>query len=651
MATTDQTIWQPRAEDLSDSNIARLMRRLGFTDYEAFYRFSIEQPAKYWKEVNNFCGIVWSKEYTQYIDTSQGVEFPNWFTGGELNWVDTVLRWSEDPATAQQPALIAEREQIPPEIVTFSELKIRVQNFAAGLSKLGIQRGDRVGLLIENGIEANVALLGLSYLGAIVVPLFSGFGVDAIVARLSSCTARMLIASTGFSRRGNFVDARAIVEAACQQLPTIERIIWKHSPEGPPLKEGDLSWSVVATQTSGQHVPSARMSPDDPFMVIYTSGTTGKPKGPVHTHGGFPLKMAHDSNVHFDVRRGDVVCWPADMGWIAGPLVSTMALLNGATLVTYDGAPDYPDWTRMGKLIERYRVTVYGASPTLIRGYASHAAVALEPDLSSIRLLITAGEPIDPVHFKWFETYFGHGTCPIINVTGGTEASCALLSSVVIKPIAAGSFNTASPSVMTDVVDAAGASVKNEIGELSIRAPYVGMTRSFWNDDARYLDSYWRTIPGQWIHGDLALHDDQGYFYILGRSDDTLKIAGKRLGPAEVEEILLALKEVSEAAAIGVSDPSKGQKLVVFVIASPDYKGEAAALEILIKDHVANRMGKPFRPSQVYIMKDLPKTRSQKVMRRLIRNIFMQEKLGDLSALNNPSAMEELQEVLKKSAP
>jgi len=651
MATTEQTIWQPRAEDLSDSNIARLMRRLGFTDYEAFYRFSIEQPAKYWEEVNKFCGIVWSKEYTQYIDTSQGVEFPTWFTGGELNWVDTVLRWSEDPATAQQPALIAEREQIPPEIVTFSELKIRVQNFAAGLSKLGIQRGDRVGLLIENGIEANVALLGLSYLGAIVVPLFSGFGVDAIVARLSSCTARMLIASTGFSRRGNFVDARAIVEAACQQLPTIERIIWKHSPEGPPLKEGDLSWSVVATQTSGQHVPSARMSPDDPFMVIYTSGTTGKPKGPVHTHGGFPLKMAHDSNVHFDVRRGDVVCWPADMGWIAGPLVSTMALLNGATLVTYDGAPDYPDWTRMGKLIERYRVTVYGASPTLIRGYASHAAVALEPDLSSIRLLITAGEPIDPVHFKWFETYFGHGTCPIINVTGGTEASCALLSSVVIKPIAAGSFNTASPSVMTDVVDAAGASVKNEIGELSIRAPYVGMTRSFWNDDARYLDSYWRTIPGQWIHGDLALHDDQGYFYILGRSDDTLKIAGKRLGPAEVEEILLALKEVSEAAAIGVSDPSKGQKLVVFVIASPDYKGEAAALEILIKDHVANRMGKPFRPSQVYIMKDLPKTRSQKVMRRLIRNIFMQEKLGDLSALNNPSAMEELQEVLKKSAP
>ena len=643
--------WQPRAEDLTHSNIARLMQRLGFTDYEAFYRFSIEQPAQYWKEVNAFCGIVWSKEYTQYIDVSKGAEFPRWFTGGELNWVDTVLRWSDNPATAHLPALIAEREQLAPETVTFAEIKIRVQNFAAGMTALGLKRGDRVGLLIENGIEANVTLLGLSYLGAIVVPLFSGFGVDAIVARLSSCTARMLVASTGFSRRGQFVDARAIIETACQQLPTIETIIWKHSPEGPPLRAGDIGWSQVASDTSGQHIPSARMSADDPFMVIYTSGTTGKPKGPVHTHGGFPLKMAHDSKVHFDVRQGDVVCWPADMGWIAGPLVSTMALLNGATLVTYDGAPDYPDWTRMGKLIERYGVTVYGASPTLIRGYASHADIALQPKLSSIRLLITAGEPIDPVHFKWFETHFGHGTCPIINVTGGTEASCALLSSVVIKPIAPASFNTASPGVATDVVDAAGDSVRNVIGELSIRAPFVGMTQSFWMDDERYLDSYWRAIAGQWIHGDLALHDDDGYFYILGRSDDTLKIAGKRLGPAEVEEILLALKEVSEAAAIGVSDPSKGQKLVIFVIASPDYTGQPATLEALIKDHVADRMGKPFRPSQVYVMKDLPKTRSQKVMRRLIRNIFMHEKLGDLSALNNPSAMEELQQVLKNAAP
>ena len=638
--------WQPRPEDLAESNIARLMQELGFSNYDDLYQFSIERPDKYWRTVSKFCGIVWSRDYDQYIETSRGIEFPRWFIGGELNWVDTVLRWSDHPETANRPAIIAEREQIPAVTVTYAELRKRVRDFAAGLAAQGIRRGDRVGLLSENGLEANIALLGVSYLGAIVVPLFSGFGVDAIVARLGSCEARTLIASTGFSRRGQFVDARAIVETARQQLPSLEFIIWKHSPEGPDLRAGDISYDTVAS-ANGDGLGSARMSPDDPFMVIYTSGTTGKPKGPVHTHGGFPLKMAHDSQLHFDVRMGDVFCWPADMGWVAGPLVSTSALLNGATLVCYDGAPDFPDWTRMGRLIERHKVTVYGASPTLIRGYATHAEQALSRDMSTIRLLITAGEAIDPVHFKWFEEHFGRGTCPVINVTGGTEATCALLSSVVVKPIAAASFNTASPSVATDVVDDEGNTLIGSIGELSIRAPFVGMTQSFWLDDERYLESYWRTSPGQWIHGDLALHDKEGFFYILGRSDDTIKVAGKRLGPAEVEEILLSLDSVSEAAAIGVMDPAKGQRLIVFVIPTPEWKGSDAELERQIKDHVAERMGKPFRPSRVYAMKELPKTRSLKVMRRLIRNVFMDQRLGDLSALGNPSAIDELKGMLE----
>ena len=638
--------WQPRPEDMTDSNIACLMKELGFSDYDDLFRFSIEHPDKYWRAVNKFCGIVWSRDYDRYIDTSRGIEFPRWFIGGELNWVDTVLRWSDHPDTANQPAIIAEREQIPAVTVTYAELRKRVRDFAAGLARQGIRRGDRVGLLSENGLEANIALLGVSYLGAIVVPLFSGFGVDAIVARLGSCEARTLIASTGFTRRGQFVDARAIVETARKQLPSLEFIIWKHSPEGPDLRAGDISYADVAS-ANGDGLESARMSPDDPFMVIYTSGTTGKPKGPVHTHGGFPLKMAHDSQFHFDVRMGDVFCWPADMGWVAGPLVSTSALLNGATLVCYDGAPDYPDWTRMGRLIEKHKVTVYGASPTLIRGYATHAEQALSRDMSSIRVLITAGEAIDPVHFKWFEEHFGRGTCPVINVTGGTEATCALLSSVVVKPIAAASFNTASPSVATDVVDDLGNTLIGSIGELSIRAPFVGMTQSFWHDDERYLDSYWRTSPGQWIHGDLALHDEEGFFYILGRSDDTIKVAGKRLGPAEVEEILLALDSVSEAAAIGVMDPAKGQRLIVFVIPTPEWRGTDEELERQIKDHVADRMGKPFRPSRVYTMKELPKTRSLKVMRRLIRNVFTDQRLGDLSALGNPSAIDELRGILE----
>lgn len=640
--------WQPRPEDLANSKIAQLMKRLGYSRYEDFYAFSVNDPAAYWCEINDFCGVIWSKPYHTYIDTAAGVENPTWFVGGELNWVDMVLRWADNPATANQPALIAEREQIDPEQLTYAQLKKRVCDFAAGMGNLGIEKGDRVGLLMENGIEANITLLGLSFMGAIVVPLFSGFGVDAIVARLASCEARAVIASTGFSRRGNFVDAKTIVQNACLQLPSIEHKIWKYSPEGPALEAGDIDWRHIAA-VNGDGLVSARMSPNDPFMVIYTSGTTGKPKGPVHTHGGFPLKMAHDSAVHFDVKAGDVFCWPADMGWVAGPLVSTSALLNGATLVCYDGAPDYPDWTRMGRLIEKYKVTVYGASPTLIRGYASNADIALKPDLKSIRLLITAGEAIDPIHFKWFETHFGRGICPVINVTGGTEATCALLSSVVVKPIAPASFNTCSPGVRTEVVDESGAPIVGTIGELAVLTPFVGMTQSFWQDHERYLDSYWRTTPGMWIHGDLALHDERDSYFVLGRSDDTIKVAGKRLGPAEVEEILLALEPISEAAAIGVMDPSKGQKLVVFVIPSSSWDGNEQGLEELVKRHVADRMGKPFRPSEVYVMQQLPKTRSLKVMRRLIRNVYMQEKLGDLSALNNPGALDELRQRLGQS--
>ena len=311
------------------------------------------------------------------------------------------------------------------------------------------------------------------------------------------------------------------------------------------------------------------MDPNDPFMIIYTSGTTGKPKGAVHTHGGFPLKIAHDSAVHFDVKSGDVFCWPADMGWIAGTLVMASALMRGATLVCYDGAPDFPDWSRMSRLIERHRITHFGSAPTLIRGLAANERIALQGDMSTLRLLITAGEGIDPEHFGWYQRSFGSGDCPVINYTGGTEVSGALLSSVVVKPIHPSAFNTASPGVEVDVVDAEGHPLVDAVGELVVRKPFIGMTQSFWQDDERYLNTYWRTIPGVWVHGDLAMRKPGEGFYLLGRSDDTIKLAGKRLGPAEIEEVLLELPAIAEVAAIGVDDPVKGQKLVVFLVATP----------------------------------------------------------------------------------
>lgn len=651
MMKHDLPVWQPGQEELENSFVARFIRYCGFDSYETLHRFSMEHDDQYWRKYLEFSGIVWKQDYQTFVQFDRGIEFPRWFVGGQLNWVDSVLRWSQDDFTAKRPAIIAERESGHRQQVSYEELALKVRGFARGLKQIGINRGDRVGMLMENGIEANVSLMAISYIGAVAVPLFTGFGVDAIVSRLASCDARLILATTGFPRRGRFVDAQAYIREAVRQLPSVEQIYWKVSPEGPALETHDQRWEQLLVESNG-HVDSqasfdsASMDPNDPFLLIYTSGTTGKPKGPVHTHAGFPLKMAHDSNVHINIGKGDVLCWPADMGWIAGPIVSFSALLNGATLVTYDGAPDTPDWGVMGSLIEKYQVTHYGASPTLIRGLQAHAKQALAHDFSSIRVLITAGESISPEHHHWFQTTFGRGVCPIINITGGTEVSCALLSSVVVKPIAPSCFNTTSPAVAADVIDATGQSVTGEIGELAVRKPFVGMCNSFWRDDPRYLESYWQTLPGIWVHGDLALHDADGYYYLLGRSDDTIKVAGKRLGPAEVEAILVELPQIADVAAIGVADAMKGNRLVVFLTPKPDFSGDAEGLKQTVMDLVQSRMGKPFRPSEVYVASQLPKTRSTKVMRRLIRNVYMDAPYGDLSSLDNPAALEELKRLI-----
>lgn len=634
--------WQPGQRELQNAGIVKLMRALGVPSYEELMRVSIAEPERYWTTVMRECAIAWDTQPTGYVDLSRGPQFPSWFPGGRLNWVNTIYRWARNPATAQQKAVVAEREDGSVSELTYAELEQRVSDFAAGLVRHGVRQGDRVGLLMENGVEATVSLLAIVHLGALVVPLFSGFGVDAIVARLSAAEARIVIASTGFSRRTKRVDVQGALRDAWRQLPLLEHVIWKRGEGDTAQDARDLDWQETANAGQGQGVPPVSVTPDTPFMVIYTSGTTGKPKGVVHTHGSFPIKIAHDSLIHFDVHPGDVYCWPADMGWIAGTLVLGCALLRGATLVCYDGAPDYPDWSRMSRVVERHRVTHFGSAPTLIRGMASHEALALAGDRSTVRLLITAGEGIAPEHFNWFLQRFGDGTAPVINYTGGTEASGALLASVPIRSIPPSGFNTVSPGVAADVVNADGRSVTGEVGELAIRAPFVGMTQSFWRDDERYLETYWQTIPGIWVHGDLALRTSDGNYFMMGRSDDTLKVAGKRLGPAEVEEVVLELPDVAEAAAIGVADADKGQKLVVFVVPKPDAGTAGGDLEAVVSGHVDKRLGRPFRPGRVHVVAQLPKTRSSKIMRRVIRSVYCGQPPGDLSSLDNPGALDEV---------
>ena len=638
-------VWRPGQRELQNSGIVKLMTALNVPSYEELMRVSITEPERYWNTVMRECAIAWDEPPTGYADLSRGPQFPSWFPNGRLNWVNTIYAWAHNPITAQQKAVVAEREDGSVNSLTYEELAERVRDFAAGLVQRGLKQGDRIGLLMENGVEATISLLAIVHLGALVVPLFSGFGVDAIVARLAAAEARMVIASTGFSRRTKRVDVQGALRDAWSHLPLLEHVIWKRADGETAQDARDLDWHDTAAMARGKGKPPVSVTPDTPFMVIYTSGTTGKPKGVVHTHGSFPIKIAHDSLVHFDVHPGDVYCWPADMGWIAGTLVLGCALLHGATLVCYDGAPDYPDWSRMSQVVERHKVTHFGSAPTLIRGMASHEELALKGNRSTVRLLITAGEGIAPEHFNWFLQRFGDGTAPVINYTGGTEASGALLASVPILPIPPSGFNTISPGVAADVVDLSGRSVTGDVGELAIRAPFVGMTQSFWRDDQRYLETYWQTIPGIWVHGDLALRTPDGNYFMMGRSDDTLKVAGKRLGPAEVEEVVMELADVAEAAAIGVADADKGQKLVVFVVPKPHAKLLGADLEANVSSHVDKRLGRPFRPGRVHVVAQLPKTRSSKIMRRLIRSVYCGMPPGDLSSLDNPAALDEVRAV------
>ncbi len=642
MTATSPPTWLPTAAHLAQSGPARLVRHFGLPDYDALLHYALEQPAAYWRGVAEVCEFIWDTPPTAHVDFTNGREFPRWFPGARLNWVKSVLAWAGRADGASRLAIVDEREDGSVESLDYAALRTRVHAFASALTQVGVRRGDRVGLLMENGVTATVSLLAIAALGAVVVPLFSGFGADAVVARLSAAEVKLLIASPSFQRRGKPVDLQSVVRAAWPQLPTLERVLWHTSDPGTvldPAREAVLADCLRAAHAAFT-LPSC--TPDDAFMLIYTSGTTGKPKGIVHTHGGFPLKIAHDALVHFDLAPGDVFCWPADMGWIAGSLVLGCALLRGATLVCYSGGPDYPDWSRMTRLIERHRITHFGSAPTLIRGMASHTAETMRGDVSSLKLLVTAGEGIDPEHFGWFQQHFGRGVCPLINYTGGTEASGALLGSVVVRPIVPSGFNSPSPGVTVDVVGADGASIVDTVGELAVREPFVGMTQSFWRDDERYLDTYWRALPGLWIHGDLALRRHDGQFFMRGRSDDTLKIAGKRLGPAEVEEVVLRLPELSEAAAIGVADAERGERLVVFVVPAAACTASADEIAQRVMTQVDMQLGRPFRPSAVHCVRQLPKTRSSKTMRRVIRNLYCGTPPGDLSSLDNPAALDEI---------
>ncbi len=464
------------------------------------------------------------------------------------------------------------------------------------------------------------------------------------------------MASSGGARSSPLkpVADEAVGAAPSVQTVIVVRRMGRDALEVSMAPGRDVEWAAGPTdgeagalEASSDPVPAT--DPEAPYMVIYTSGTTGLPKGTVHVHGGFPLKAAQDLAHTFDLRRGDALCWFTDLGWMMGPWAISGALLLGARLVMYEGAPDWPDAGRLWSLVARHRITHFGLSPTLIRALRIHGETPVrDHDLGSLRVIGSTGEPWNPDPWRWCFEVVGGGRLPIVNYSGGTEIGGGIVGCSLLRPIRPTSFNGPCIGMAADIVDASGRSVRGAVGELAIRAPWPGMTRGFWAepDDDRYLETYWRRQPGLWIHGDWAATDGDGYWYIHGRSDDTLKVAGKRVGPAEVEACAVAHPAVAAAAAIGVPDELKGEAIVVLCVPRPGVTwdatlaGEVAAL-------VVHDLGKPVRPKAVVAVPDLPRTRSGKVMRRVARAAWLGDDPGDTSALENPASVEAIAQLAR----
>jgi acetyl-CoA synthetase len=638
-----QVVWHPDEEYLGRSRLKRFMDRHGLSTFEELMVRSTTDLDWFWEATFEDLGIEFYEPYTQVVDLSRGIQWPIWCVDAKLNIVHNCLDKWIGTSTQNRVAVRWEGEGGTVRLLTYRDLFRQVNQTASALRAAGLGKGDAIGLYMPMVPEIVIAFLAIAKIGGVILPLFSGYGPGAVAARLADANAKALFTADGQLRRGRPILMKPVADEALADVPSVEKVIvYRRIGEEVPMVAGrDVWWDdFVAGQPAD--APTERTGAEDLVMILYTSGTTGLPKGAVHTHCGFPIKSAQDMAHGFDIQEFDTMWWMTDMGWMMGPWEVFGVLILGASMLLYDGAPNYPGVDRVWDLVERHGVTALGLAPTFARAIMLHGDEPVQRhDLSSLRILGSTGEAWNPGPWRWLFETVGRSRVPIINYSGGTEISGGIVVGNVLTPLKPCAFSGPPPGMAADVVDEGGNPVRGAVGELVVRQPWIGMTRGFWHDPDRYLEAYWNRIPDVWVHGDFAAIDEDGLWYILGRSDDTIKVAGKRVGPAEVENVLVAHPAVVEAAAIGVPHQIKGQAVVAFAVLQPGYDPDEA-LRAELEGQVAKELGKPLAPQAVLFVGDIPKTRNAKVMRRVIRAAYLGEPPGDLSALVNPEAVDEI---------
>jgi acetyl-CoA synthetase len=635
---TEAYVWEPTADIVERANVTRLARRYNLATYGDLSARSRADIEWFWDAAVADLGLEFTHPYSEVLDASRGIQWPMWFVGGRINIAHNCV---DRHRSLDRPALVWEGEEGRTETITYAELARRVDAIAGGLRRLGLDKGDAVGLFLPMIPEAVIAFMACCKIGAIVVPIFSGFAASAVAVRLEDAEAKAIVCADGFYRRGAVVAMKETADEAVTSSSYVKHVVVvPRVGSSVSMNERDVAWDDLLGHDAAAETEDTES--EDPFMIAYTSGTTGRPKGSVHVHGGFLVKIAGEVAYQTDYQPGEILFWLTDPGWIMGPweIVGTLAL--GGTVFLYDGAPNHPGPDRLWDMVERHHVNILGVSPTLVRALvpAGDEHVARH-DLSSLRILGSTGETWNTEPYMWFYEKVGGRRCPVINFSGGTEVGACFLSPTPVMPLRACSLGGPSLGMAIDVYGPDGKPVRGDVGELVCTKPWPGMTRGIWGDPDRYIQTYWSRWPDVWVHGDWASIATDGQWFLHGRSDDTLNVAGKRIGPAEIESVLVSHGSVVEAAVVGVPDDVKGEAIWCYVVVAPGAEPNNELRDRLTA-RVADELGKSFRPGAVLFVDELPKTRNAKVLRRAVRAMALGQHPGDLSNLENPSALEEI---------